>query len=167
MEYFENPLYRSTNSMYSLHLGLQNITGPIWLLEGDVVFDERILQLPCHNEISWFVDSKAIAMDGAFLQATPKKVAKSLRIIRPPEKARPGDLKSIGILHFSATAVPIVQRWLSIGLENQQSNSYYDLILADHLEEKLISVIEIRSLQWYEIDTSTDLQTAQERFGKK
>jgi L-glutamine-phosphate cytidylyltransferase len=164
MEYIENPIYQSTNSMYSLHLGLQGISGPIWILEGDVVFDRQILQQPRHSEISWFVDPQAIQMDGAFLQTDPKGVVKSLRIIRPPQKAQPGDFKSIGILHLSAAAVPIVQKWLALGLENRQSNLYYDLIFADHLEEGLISVVDIQGSRWFEIDTPNDLKAAREIF---
>jgi len=164
LEYIENPIYQSTNSMYSLQLGLQGQSGPIWILEGDVMFDGPILHQPRHAEISWFVDPKAIQMDGAFLQTDRLGVVKSLRIIRPPEKAQAGDFKSIGILHLSTAAVPIVQKWLAIGLKNQQSNLYYDLIFADHLEEKLISVVDIKESRWFEIDTPTDLQTARELF---
>jgi choline kinase len=164
LEYIENPIYQSTNSMYSLNLGLQGIMGPIWLLEGDVVFDGQILHLPRRAEISWFVDQQAIQMDGAFLQTDIKGVVMSLRIIRPPEKAQQGDFKSIGILHLSAAAVPIVRKWLSIGLENQQSNLYYDLIFADHLEERLISVVDIKGSRWFEIDTPNDLQMARDLF---
>jgi choline kinase len=164
LEYIENPIYQSTNSMYSLHLGLQGLSGPIWILEGDVVFDEPILHQPHHAEISWFVDSQAQQMDGAFLQTDRNGVVESLRIIRPPEKAQLGDFKSIGILHFSTAAVPIVQKWLAIGLKNQQSNLYYDLIIADHLEERLISVVDIHGSRWFEIDTPADLKAARELF---
>jgi len=164
LEYIENPIYQSTNSMYSLHLGLQGAAGPTWILEGDVVFDGKILHLPRHTEISWFVDSQAIQMDGAFLRADPKGIVTSLRIIRPPEKAKLGDFKSIGILHLSAATVPIMQKWLSIGLQKQQSNLYYDLIFSDHLEERLISAVDIQGCRWFEIDTPTDLRAAQELF---
>lgn len=164
LEYIENPIYKSTNSMYSFHLGLQGITGPLWMLEGDVVFDGQILLLHRPDEISWFVDPKAIQMDGAFLQTDQEGIVNSLRIVRPPEKARLGDYKSIGILHLSAAAVPIVQKWLSIGLELQQSDRYYDLIFADHLEERMISVVDIQDFRWFEIDTPIDLQAARELF---
>jgi L-glutamine-phosphate cytidylyltransferase len=164
LEYVENPIYRSTNSMYSLHLGLQGIAGPTWILEGDVVFAGEILQLPRHAAISWFVDSQALQMDGAFLQADPRGMVTSLRIIRPPQKAKPGDFKSIGILHLSAATIPIVQEWLSLGLQKQQSNLYYDLIFSDHLQEKLISVADVQGFRWFEIDTAADLREAQELF---
>ncbi|MCX6557975.1 MAG: phosphocholine cytidylyltransferase family protein [Candidatus Aminicenantes bacterium] len=164
LEYMENPIYQSTNSMYSLHLGLQEVSGPIWILEGDVVFDGQILHLPRPAEISWFVDSQALQMDGAFLQTDQHGIVQSLRIIRPPEKAQMGNFKSIGILHLSMAAVPIIQKWLSGGLANQQSNLYYDLIFADHLEERLISVVDIHGSRWFEIDTPADLKAAQELF---
>jgi len=164
LEYVENPIYQSTNSMYSLHLGLQEISGPVWILEGDVVFDGQILHLPHHAEISWLVDPQALQMDGAFLQTDQHGIVRSLRIVRPPEKARPGDFKSIGILHLSMAAVPVVQKWLGAGLARQQCNLYYDLIFADHLEERLISVVDIRGSRWFEIDTPADLKAARELF---
>jgi choline kinase len=164
LEYMENPIYQSTNSMYSLHLGLQGTAEPTWVLEGDVVFDGQLLHLPRHADISWFVDSQALQMDGAFLQADPRGMVTSLRIIRPPEKAKPGDFKSIGILHLAAATVPVVRKWLSSGLQKQQSNLYYDLIFSDHLEERLISIVDIQGFRWFEIDTAADLLTAQEIF---
>lgn len=164
LEYIENPIYQKTNSMYSLHLGMQGMAGPMWVLEGDVAFEGKILHFAHPADISWFIDSQATHMDGAFLRADSCGVVNSLRIIRPPEKAGHGDLKSIGILHLSPAAVPIVRQWLSMGLENQQHNLYYDLILAEHLKERLISAVDIQGSRWYEIDTPADLRTAQELF---
>src|SRR5512134_753543 len=42
-EYIENPRFRETNSLYSLWLAREWVTGPFLLINGDLVFHPQVL----------------------------------------------------------------------------------------------------------------------------
>ena len=56
INYIENPDYQRTNSMYSLALGMRDLQGPCWVIEGDVFFDPEILALQPAGDIAWYVE---------------------------------------------------------------------------------------------------------------
>ncbi|QPK63432.1 phosphocholine cytidylyltransferase family protein [Methylomonas sp. LL1] len=164
ISYVENHDFRSTNSMYSLTLGLDAIDEPAWILEGDVFFENSIINLPTRNHISWFVDSSIRELDGAYIEYDSKYVAKSLEIIRDVNFIRPGQSKSVGILKLSRNGVNKIKEWLKNGVASGHKNEYYDLTLGTHLNESLISVVDVAGLRWFEIDTLDDLEKANRIF---
>lgn len=79
--YIENPDYQHTNSMYSLALGMRDIEGPCWVIEGDVFFDQKILALRPAGEIAWYIDSSTRQLDGAYVQIGADGIAEGLAIV--------------------------------------------------------------------------------------
>lgn len=164
VEYIMNPEYVTTNSMYSLALGLEGLDSPTWVLEGDVFFEQPILNLTAPPEIAWFVDSATRQLDGAYVETDEHNQARSLQIIRDLNTLHSNQFKSIGILHLSRAGTKQVLGMLSEGITAGRQNDYYDLILGDHMNNIAISVVDVSGHRWFEIDTQEDLQNATDLF---
>lgn len=164
IEYIENSEYISTNSMYSLYLGLQDIHESTWILEGDVFFEPSILEKPLQHEISWFVDTYRKDLDGAYLRYNDQGRALSLDIIRNLKLLKGQCGKSIGLLHLDTKGVEYFQKWLEQGVASGQKNLYYDLIIAPHFSDASIEIIDVGGLKWFEIDNLSDLENARVLF---
>ncbi len=160
IDYITNAEYRSTNSMYSLALGLDGLDEPTWILEGDVFFERSILSMPTTAKITWFVDSAVRHLDGAYVEADAEGQARGLKIIRDLRNLQENQNKSIGLLRVNREGVCHIRQWLQNGIEDGRQNDYYDLILRDHMHEGLIRVCDIAGRKWFEIDTPEDLEKA-------
>lgn len=166
VEYVFNKDYQTTNSMYSLYLALRDVTKPTWVIEGDVLFDGAILHLPTNAGFSWFADSSTRDLDGAYLKANLTRRVISLEIIRDLNLIQNGHCKSIGILHLAKEGVEKLQEWLAYGVQTQQRNVYYDLIVSAHLQETFVELVDVIGKKWFEIDTSSDLEKAKKIFAE-
>jgi choline kinase len=164
IQFVYNSRYRTTNSMYSLYLALQDLSEPTWVLEGDVLFDSSILDLPATETISWFADGGCRHLDGAYLKAE-NGGASSLSIVRDVNLIGEGQFKSIGLLKLNAEGVALARCWLKKGIDEEKHNLYYDLVFAEHLGETAIEVVDVAGFKWFEIDSPTDLAQAREMFG--
>jgi len=164
ISYQVNEIYQTTNSMYSLHLGLEGLGEPTWVLEGDVFFESSILSLPVQYDIAWFVDSRVRSLDGAFVETDVRRRAQSLQIIRDLSLLEPNQHKSIGILRYSANGVRHLRQWLSEAVEQEKTNLYYDLILAEHMQELFVEVVDVDGRKWFEIDSPDELEEARRVF---
>lgn len=164
IEYIENNTYESTNSMYSLYLGLQGIQESTWVLEGDVFFEHAVLTNPVHQDISWFVDAKRKDLDGAYIMFDHQKKALSLEIIRDIRNLSGQCGKSIGLLHLNPKGLEYFQKWLQQGINAHQENLYYDLIVGPHFYEADIEVVDVGGQKWFEIDNYADLENAKKMF---
>lgn len=165
LEYVENPRFAETNSMYSLWQGLTAAPGATWVLEGDVFFEARILSLAGPGEFRWYADSSARSMDGAFLIADGQGRAAELKIIREKGGLRPpGHYKSIGLLELGPGAVERLRGWLERGVGEGKVNLYYDLIVAEHLRESAVMLVDVAGCKWFEIDDLADLAQAEALF---
>ena len=164
IEYITNDNFHSTNSMYSLYLGLDDVVEPTWVLEGDVFFEEKILKMPIKSNFSWFVDSSMRELDGAYIKSDKGGRAISLQIIKNGNKLEDDLSKSIGILHLCIDGVLKLKDWLSAGVQARQTNLYYDLIVDEHLMEIFVELIDVSGAKWFEIDTNDDLEKAKRLF---
>lgn len=164
IQFIHNEAYQSTNSMFSLALGLRGLAHPSWVLEGDVFFDKTILDLQAPGDLCWFVDSTSRQMDGAYVEMDPSGRALSLNIVRDLSLLQPNQHKSIGILQLSVHGMDKLLEWLEDGIRAGKENVYYDLILADHMNDLPIRVVDIKGAKWFEIDSQADLIAAEKVF---
>jgi len=164
INFVNNFSYQSTNSMYSLWLGLEQLDEPAWVVEGDIFMDGAIFGLPVSSEISWFVDSSSRECDGAYVETDAYGRARSLEIIRDLRLLRPNQYKSVGILNLSKTGVDKLRSWLGHGVKEGRENDYYDLILGGQLADNQVQVVDVAGFKWFEIDTPTELEKAREMF---
>jgi choline kinase len=168
IHYVLNKDYATTNSMYSLWLGLKSL-GDIdntLILEGDVFFEKKTLENIPASSIYWFGDSSITAQDGCYLKTKNNKV-KEIKIYKKSElKEQKGYkfLKSAGILAINKESINGVIDILEKGISENKTNLYYDLIFADNLNTLDISVIDIQGKKWFEIDSTEDLLVCEKIF---
>ncbi len=167
IHYVLNKQYNTTNNMFSLFLGLESVTNTdTWLIEGDVIFDPYILDLENDGDITWYADSAAKNMDGCFLISTDTQKVNSLKIIRD-NSSRDNAYKSMSLLHIKNNSVQKMKKWLSEDIERGRTQDYYDLIIADHLNEINCQVVDVKGYRWYEVDSLEDLLSAEKLFEGK
>jgi choline kinase len=163
VSYVYNDRYATTNSMYSLALGLEGLDESTWVLEGDVCLEAVTLR-KSEAPVSWLVDASLRQADGSHLECDDNGVARTVSILRNGQISAPTQMKSVGALHLTAEGAGLVARWLSDGIQAGRHNDYYDLILADHLDEGAIRGIDVAPAPWFEVDTAADLEEARRRF---
>jgi L-glutamine-phosphate cytidylyltransferase len=164
ISYIHNDDYKTTNSMYSLYLALQGVKEPTWVLEGDVFFSGDILHLPAKDNFSWFADSSIRNLDGAYLRAGEDRRIVSLEIIRNLSLLEESHHKSMGLLHLNAAGASQLEEWLAKGVQEGKINLYYDLIVAEHLQDFYLNLVDVKGQKWFEIDTNEDLILAGKVF---
>lgn len=164
IRYVHNKDYASTNSMFSLSMGLEGLSDATWVLEGDVFFDPGILRLPARPDISWFVDSSCRHLDGAYVEEAGDQRACSLNIIRDLALLKKNQYKSIGLLKLSGEGRRLLCGWLQDGIRAGRQNQYYDLILGDHMGDAEVHVVDVAGHKWFEVDTNEDLENAKRLF---
>jgi choline kinase len=168
VDFLINPLYERTNSMYSLKLALDAVKVPCWVLEGDVFFKGDVLSaaLDAGDQFFWLGDSGYRASGGAFLKTDSVGVLTDVSILPSASDIEPGMLKSAGILGLNADAVSAMSDWLRGGVSQNKVSLYYDLIIAEHLHELPIKVLDVSPAKWMEIDTVGELMEAERLFQK-
>jgi choline kinase len=165
--YIENHDYQRTNSMYSLALGMRDLQGPCWVIEGDVFIEPRLLSLRPTGEISWYVDSSTRQFDGAYVEIGANDIAEGLAVVRDPSSLKPSQSKSVGILHLSTRGFLSVRSWLEDAIMRGRQNDYYDLILGDNMGSKMISTVDVAGCKWFEVDNQQDLAMAEKIFSRR
>lgn len=164
IEYILNDNYTTTNSMYSLELGLKDLDEPSWVLEGDVYFESGLLSRVSVGDIAWYVDSTSQNLDGAYVESSMQNRAQKIEIVRDVALLRPNQSKSVGILKLTRIGVHQLRRWLEAGITEGKQNLYYDLIIAQHMHECDVRVVNIAGCKWFEVDSMDDLEKARRMF---
>ncbi len=163
LDYVNNAQWATTNSMFSLHLSLEQ--GPArYVIEGDVYFAPDVLRHLTPLDVGWMVDSGHRSSDGAYLQCGTGGYVTDLRIIRSATKLGREWSKSVGILSLSDLGAFRLQEWLRAAVSQAKQNLYYDLIIAEHLKERSVQALDIAPAKWCEVDTPEDLANAERLF---
>jgi choline kinase len=163
IDYILNEEWQATNSMYSLHLALERGSAQ-FVIEGDVYFEPDLLRHPVLPDICWIVDGTYRASDGAYIQRDNDGCVSDLKIVKRPDELTPEWAKSVGMLLLSERGSVRLRDWLKAAVSEQKRNLYYDLIIAEHLEERVVRSLDIAPRRWWEIDTPEDLANAERLF---
>ncbi len=163
-----SPEYAQTNNMYSLWLARHVLERGCLVLEGDVFFEAAVLGRLRQVETDrsyWLADRFTESSDGCMLTVDQGGVIRRLEIVgsEKPDSLE-GRYKSIGILALTADTGAKVGRWLKADIDRGRTQVYYDLVLADHLDEAHIHVLDVHGLRWCEIDDGADLARAEILF---
>jgi choline kinase len=163
LDYVMNERWSETNSMFSLHLGLEK--GPAdYVLEGDVFFDREFLKKPLSHDIAWLVDGTYRDSDGSYLRLNSDGLVVQQRIANDQFSLAPDWAKSVGILHMSHLGAQRLGQWLRDAVLAHKHQLYYDLVIAEHLGERIVGARDIAPGKWFEIDTANDLVRAERLF---
>ncbi len=156
-----NPDWATTNSLYSLWLARHWVTGPLVVMNCDVLADQRALARLFESTSSSFAFDSSSGNDAEHM-----KVELSGNVLQSMSKSLDAPLvhgENVGILKFSASdAMDLFAQAdsiLSRGGKNMWMASAVQALARDHT---LVGV-DINDLAWIEIDYQEDLEDARRR----
>ncbi len=156
--------FAQTNNMYSLWLAREILRQGCFVVEGDVFFGPDFLpklDLQYSETSYWFADVFTENLEGCMLTTNDGSRISKLEIIRRqhPENYE-NKYKSAGILSVTPEYGRKLTQWLSDDIEKGRTDVYFDLVVADHLAEAELHVLNIHGCSWIEIDDERDLRIA-------
>ena len=166
-----NPVYESTNNIYSLSLAKNYLLEEdTLLLESDLIFEETVLDLLLGDsrDTLALVDRYAPWMDGTCLKLDEDDGIVEFTSVKDLDYGRTdGYYKTVNLYkfsrHFSDTLyVPFLEAYLSaLG-----KNEYYEQVLRviASQDRTVIRAKRLSGQLWYEIDDLQDLDIAQSLF---
>jgi len=175
VEYVRNPLYRTTNNIYSLLLAGSEIQESFLLIESDLIFEASLLEallIPDRIAVSrilpW-MNGTTIAMDSsgdvAFFHKTPTTPAlPKVRVEGLCDSA----YKTVNICSLSRATWSQVLPRLEKAVADGRVNEYYEAVFAEMVDDGSLSFecVLFDPSQWYEVDTLEDIPGA-ERIGRR
>ena len=170
ISYVENERYDETNNLYSLWLALKEFDDDIILMEGDLVFEdvilEQLLNSPDPNVA--VVDRYQTFMDGTVI--LPEGRVSKTMVLKKDQGADfdySRALKTINIYKLSGKdlshqIIPELTRYVIEGKTDQ----YYEAVFADLISRGVfeLSILRTEDTKWAEIDTIEDLELAEKLF---
>lgn len=174
IEYVNNPIYEQTNNIYSLALAKrQLLEDDTLLLESDLIFDSRILDLLLNDP---FPNLALVAKHESWMDGTMVRINDDNEIVSfvPKTAFNYSDVesyyKTVNIYKFSKAFlrekyVPFLDAYSkAVG-----NNEYYENVLRiiSFLNSHDLKALPISTEKWYEIDDKQDLDIAEALFAEE
>lgn len=164
IDYVVNPVFATTNNLYSLWLAKKEITEPFILVESDLVFNDKLL------EEMLFPDRMAISIMLPWMNGTTVELDSTDRVTAfragsytpNPEM----QFKTVNIYSLSLSSWKEVEKRLSHYVTADELGEYYEVVFAEMIADGTLSFdgIFFDNDLWYEIDTGEDLIEAENLF---
>jgi choline kinase len=169
ISYRENGAFARTNTTRSLHVGLDGHDGDTLVLEGDVYFDQRVIdhflsvRLPDVTSVElWRPD-----LDGSVVTLAPDGTVSAWvhKKDRPAGFTAEGTFKTVNLHRFSEH---FVRTWLAPALAAHVAadggREPIETVFASIVQQGgRIHAVEVQG-SWVEIDTESDLRAAEALF---
>jgi choline kinase len=166
VEYVRNPIYRTTNNIYSLWLAGAELDESFLLLESDLIFDASLIgKLVVPDRI-------AISRMLPWMQGTTITMGCSGQVtsFRNSRLVLRGDneYKTVNIYSFSRSTWRRVFSRLDRAITEGRVNEYYEVVLKEMVADGSLSLdcVTIDADRWYEVDSMDDLPGA-ERIARR
>lgn len=160
--FVHNPLYATTNNIYSLWLAKGEIKRDFLILESDVVFSREMidaLQQPSAASLSplreW-MNGTVVTIDGQ-----GQTDGMYLKDDRRPDRPL---YKTVNMYSFDfATWSSVLWPRLDAAIQDGKVDDYYELIFAEAIRDGSLKMrgAVCPAEEWYEIDTPEDLKMAE------
>jgi histidinol-phosphate/aromatic aminotransferase/cobyric acid decarboxylase-like protein len=169
--YVENPVYETTNNIYSLYLAKNYLLKDDTLLfESDLIFEDNVIDVLLKNS---YPNLALVAKFESWMDGTAVIIDKNDNIVKFIDKESfefekiKSYFKTVNIYKFSkdfstTRYVPFLEAY-SKALGN---NEYYEQVLKviTILNNPNIKALDIKNMKWYEIDDIQDLDIAESIF---
>lgn len=165
VDYVFNPIYRTTNNIYSLWLAQQAIQEPFVLIESDLVFEESMLKnmlkpdkIAISHILPW--------MNGTTVGLNAKKGVTAFHVDHNVnDEVR---YKTVNIYSLSLQSWRRVIAQLDRSIANNRVDEYYEAVFADMVADDTLKfdAVFFDKNRWYEIDTIKDLHQAELLFAR-
>lgn len=164
IEYINNPLYRTTNNIYSLWMARNMMNEPFVLFESDLVLNTSLL-----DEMV-FPDKMAVALMQPWLNGTTVSVNEMNQITQfqkgTTETYSDIRYKTVNIYSFSVSSWQAIVKKLNQYISEGCVNCYYETVFSEMIDDKSLRFesVSFDHEPWYEIDTIHDLVEAEKLF---
>ena len=168
LRFIVNTLFESTNNIYSLWLALQKIhSGPLMLLDSDIVFDRRILDLLLRSghESCLAINSRhAMGEEEVKVRTGPDGAILAIGKEMPPGAAAG---ESIGIERFGEKSAGELRSILdSMIVKEGRMQLFYEAAFQKLIDDGgRLYAVDVGDLYSLEIDTVDDLERARQSLG--
>ncbi|MBW2244497.1 MAG: phosphocholine cytidylyltransferase family protein [Deltaproteobacteria bacterium] len=167
VEYVRNPLYRTTNNIYSLWLAGAKLDESFLLVESDLIFDASLIEgllvpdrIAVSRMLPW-MNGTTIAMD---------RTGRVASFSNGRALCSGGDeFKTVNIYSLSRSTWRRVLPCLENAISDGRVNDYYEAVFAEMVADGKLSfdcVVFDRD-RWYEVDTMDDLPGAERVADRK
>ena len=163
LEYVFNPVYQTTNNIYSLWLAKKAIEEPFVLIESDLVFEASMLEpmlvpdrIAVSNILPW--------MNGTMVELNADKAVKAFHVSHDVDDER--RYKTVNICSLSSQSWQRVITRLDRYIEEDRVNEYYETVFAEMVADASLEfdAVLFNENKWYEIDAMEDLHQAELMF---
>lgn len=163
LDYVFNPVYQTTNNIYSLWLAQKAIEEPFVLIESDLVFESSMLEpmltpdkIAVSNILPW--------MNGTMVELNANKAVKAFHVSHDVDDER--RYKTVNICSLSSESWKRVIARLDRYIEDGRVNDYYETVFADMVAEASLEfdAVFFDENKWYEVDAVKDLHQAELMF---
>ena len=161
--YISNPLYKTTNNIYSLWLARKAIDEPFLLLESDVVYSRPL------KHMLW-PDQMAIGHMKQWMNGTTVTIDshQEINAFWASGINSPNDMhyKTVNMYSLSRYSWNIVRQRLEQHISNNKVNGYYETVFSELVAEGSLHFTPVLfgNKRWFEIDTLDDLHEAEQLF---
>jgi choline kinase len=169
VEYVRNPIYRTTNNMYSLWLAGKAIQESFLLVESDLIFDAQLLEgllvpdkIAISRVLPW-MNGTTITMDSSGYVKCFNDAPKSDEFSAGPSRADDMRYKTVNISSLSRSTWSVVLPRLKQAVDEGRVNVYYEVIFAEMVADGSLSLecVLFDSNRWYEVDRLEDVVGAE------
>ena len=165
VDYVFNPVYQTTNNVYSLWLARQAIQESFVLIESDLVFEASMLdgmlspdKIAVSRLLPW--------MNGTTVELDAQQGVAAFHMSKPPTKCDNNDnprYKTVNIYSLSLHSWQNVVTRLDCYITDERVGDYYEAVFADMVADGTLKfdTVFFDNEAWYEIDTVADLHQAE------
>ena len=164
IDYIINPIYQTTNNIYSLWRAREHIREPFVLIESDLVFDSHLLGLMRVR------DRIAVARFHSPMLGTTVSIDDFGRVLSfrvGADPCAPGfGHKTVNLYSLSTATWREVIRRLDRRIAAGKVHDYYEVVFAEMVAEGVLALqsVHFDEGRWCEIDTLDNLRTAEQIF---
>ncbi|PCJ30738.1 MAG: nucleotidyl transferase [Moraxellaceae bacterium] len=160
VDYVFNPVYQTTNNIYSLWLARDVIQEPFVLVESDLVFEESMLRgMLTPNKIA--ISHILPWMNGTTVQLNAEEGVTAFHAKRNANDNP--QYKTVNIYSLSLQSWRSVIKQLDSYIADERVGEYYEAVFADMVADGSLKfdAVFFDEDRWYEIDTVEDLNQAE------
>ena len=161
--FIENPIYDTTNTLYSLWLTRDHLDDDFIYFNADVLFQSGLLKKISKSSLysQLLLETKSCAEEEVKMiidgEMRILQISKQLPI---PKCA--GEF--IGIGKFNKDIIERFVHYLQFGVDNEQSNNYFEYAVDLLSKDKVLKAVSTNGIPCIEIDFPEDLARAKEMF---
>ena len=163
LDYVFNPVYKTTNNIYSLWLARQIIDEPFILVESDLVFEQSMIadmmtpdKIAVSNILPWMDNGTVVELD-------PQQAVSAFHANRIDDARQ---YKTVNIYSLSQQSWHNMVTRLDSYIADGRVNEYYETVFTDMVADGSLEfdAVFFDENRWYEIDTLDDLHQAELMF---